>query len=148
MENGDLEQRRLFFDVWKKMNSKQKLNDLDKQLAKIVNLHPEFHPILSDPDKYAEHEFQEGQTDPFYHLAMHSLLAELISNDNPEGIRSLYDRRINETEDKHAVQHEFMGLIFDWMMGSEDEDWNTESLLSLIDYHFDKMDSTKNTNPA
>lgn len=135
----DLEQRKFFFALWEKIQSKGKMDTMEKQSAKVVGMHPELHPVLAEPSKFTEYEFSEEEGDPFGHLALHALLLELIFLDNPKGIRALYDRRINEAQDKHAVQHEFMESIFDWMAtsGTSDEsEVNMDELQNLLEHRF------------
>ena len=121
----DTRERNLFFDVWEKSTASQRLKPLEKQIAKTIRMHPEFERVVADRNKYAEFEFPPDETDPFAHMALHVMIAEMISNDEPSGIRSRYDSAIREHGDKHAVQHKFIEALFDWYVFRSQEDQNS-----------------------
>ena len=67
------EVRRFFFDAWRKHKAGETLTDLERMTLAIMLLHPEYHAILDAPERYLEREWlpEDGQTNPFLHLAMH-----------------------------------------------------------------------------
>ena len=118
----EFDRRQYFFDVWNKSQNEEKLNQVEKQVQKMIEMHPEYHGVLSNPAEYADREFTTAEPDPFAHLGLHSIVVEMIASDHPPGIRSIYDRCVSEIGDKHEVQHEFMEVIFDWMIEMADDD--------------------------
>ncbi len=130
---ADSEQRSFLFDLWEKIQAKKPLSALEKQVGRIIEMHPETHSVLSNRKTFEAHEFDADEPDPFAHIGLHSVVVEMLSNDSPSGIRSVYDRWVTQTGDKHEVQHEFMSALFDVLIESTDEqfDQNTK-LIALL----------------
>lgn len=117
--NEDTNERRAIFEAWKKHQSQERLDALQKQIVKAISMHPEFAAIVENPDKYERHSFRSDETDPFAHIALHSIIREMISTDSPRGIREVYDISVSERGDKHEVQHRFMEAYFSWIVAQE-----------------------------
>ena len=128
----DSEQRQFFFDVWEKSQKNQKLNAIEKQVKKIIEMHPEVHSVLSHPEIFSKHEFDRNEPDPFAHMGLHSIVIEMISEDSPQGIRSIYDRLIARIDNKHQVQHQLMSTVFDWLVESARNDPDSTDKIDLL----------------
>ena len=128
----DSEQRQFFFDVWEKSQKNQKLNGIEKQVQKIIEMHPEVHSVLSHPEIFSTHEFDQNEPDPFAHLGLHSIVIEMIGDDSPQGIRSIYDQWIAHTDNKHHVQHQLMSTVFDWLIESARNDIDSTERIELL----------------
>lgn len=120
--SADTEQRTFLFDLWEKLVNSQELSPMEKQVERIIGMHPEAHSVLSNRDIFENHEFGTDEPDPFAHIGLHSIIVEMISNDSPSGIRTIYDRWVSKTGDKHSVQHEIMSAVFDVLIASNDDD--------------------------
>ena len=118
----DAQERQLFFDAWQKRIAEQKLDPLQKQIVKTIQMHPEFQDLVSNRAKYAEYEFPPDETDLLAHMALHVIIAEKISSDDPSGIRSRYNSAIREQGNKHEVQRKFIEALFDWYVFRSQED--------------------------
>ncbi len=118
---ADSEQRAFLFDLWEKIQAKNPLSPMEKQIERIIDMHPETHSVLSNRNTFEPHEFNTDEPDPFAHIGLHSVVVEMISNDSPSGIRSIYDRWVTQTGDKHEVQHEIMSALFEVLIESTDE---------------------------
>ncbi|HWI13021.1 MAG TPA: DUF1841 family protein, partial [Burkholderiales bacterium] len=77
------EARRFFFDTWSKYRSQAPLTDLEKVALQVILLHPEYHAILGDPDRYLDRDYtpEHGQLNPFLHLSLHLAIEEQLSID-------------------------------------------------------------------
>ena len=141
---ADSEQRTFLFDLWEKIQGKDSLSSMEKQIEKIINMHPETHSVLSNRETFEAHEFDAEEPDPFAHIGLHSIVVEMISNDSPSGIRSIYDRWVTQTGDKHEVQHEIMSALFEVLIESTDEtlelDENTMLMTTLTERLSDSSD--------
>ncbi len=141
---ADSEQRTFLFDLWEKIQGKDSLSSMEKQIEKIINMHPETHSVLSNRETFEAHEFDAEEPDPFAHIGLHSIVVEMISNDLPSGIRSIYDRWVTQTGDKHEVQHEIMSALFEVLIESTDEtlelDENTMLMTTLTERLSDSRD--------
>ena len=78
-----------------------------------MELHPEFHMILSDPSGALEQEFtpEKGITNPFLHLSMHLSISEQISIDQPPGIRQIANILSKKLDSEHEAQHQIMECL-------------------------------------
>ncbi|WP_199776194.1 DUF1841 family protein [Chromobacterium vaccinii] len=105
--------RRFFFDTWHKSKSGETLSDLEQIVLSILIDHPEYHPILENPEAFMEQEWTPdmGETNPFLHLGLHVAIAEQRSIDQPFGIRALYAQLALRLGDEHRAQHEIMECL-------------------------------------
>ncbi len=128
----DTAERLLFFEAWEKSQTRQKLNPLEKMIVKTVKSHSEFQHVLQDRETYLNYEFPTGETDPFAHMALHLMMAEMISSNNPPGLRALYDATVRIRSDKHEVQHQFIEALFDWYVMMERTESEHEEDLDFL----------------
>lgn len=105
--------RRFFFDIWSKHKAQETLADLERLTLGILLAHPEYHPIVDNPEQYLEQEWppELGQTNPFLHMSLHMAIEEQRSIDQPFGIRSLYAQLALRLGDEHAAQHAMMDCL-------------------------------------
>lgn len=99
--------RRFFFDTWRKYRDSAPLTDLEKVALDVILLHPEYHPLLDDPDRYLDRDYtpEEGQLNPFLHLSLHLAIEEQLGIDQPRGIRERYDRLVRALGSEHDARH-------------------------------------------
>jgi hypothetical protein len=107
--------RRQFSSAWQKFLARQPLSPLEDQLIAVIQKHPEYHPILEDIDSGLEREFrtEQGETNPFLHLALHLAVAEQVATDRPGGIRQLYQTLSGAQQDSHRLEHQIMDCLAD-----------------------------------
>ncbi|MGH8754039.1 MAG: DUF1841 family protein [Burkholderiales bacterium] len=107
------EARLFFFEAWKKYKEDQPLTDLQKLALEIIILHPEYHKILDEPEKFLDRDYspEAGDVNPFLHMSMHLAIDEQLSIDQPRGIRALYERILQKTSDRHAAFHHVMDCL-------------------------------------
>ncbi len=114
MFNPSREQvRQFFFDAWRKYREREALAGLEQLTLTVVLLHPEYHPVLDDPERFQEREYrpEAGDTNPFLHMSMHLALEEQLSIDQPPGIKFEFARIAAKTGDRHAACHEVMECL-------------------------------------
>ncbi len=120
--SGERNERNVLFDIWKKMQRKQKMDGFEKLVSKVIAMHPQSHGLLSQPEVFADREFSHKEMDVFAHLGLHAVVMEMINSDSPSGFRSIYDQRVNQTKDRHRAQHDLMEALFGWWIAhSENE---------------------------
>ena len=98
--------RRYLASAWHKSNARLPLEPLEHQIAALVRQHPEYQPLLADPDIAAAQDFtlEAGESNPFLHLSLHLAIHEQISIDQPPGIRAAYDT-LRAKMDAHDAEH-------------------------------------------
>ena len=105
--------RQFFFDAWRKYRKHDVLAGLDYIARDVILLHPEYHPVLDDPERYHDREYQPetGDTNPFLHLSMHLAIEEQLSIDQPPGIKGELTRIAAKLGDRHAACHAVMECL-------------------------------------
>ncbi len=98
--------RQVFFNTWEKYKQSQPLQGVESLLIDIILLHPEYHSILENQDKYLDFDFppEQGQGNPFLHMSLHMTIEEQLSMDNPAGIRQHF-QALQKKRDKHDALH-------------------------------------------
>ena len=86
MFNPSRDQTRDFlFEAWRKYGANEPLTALESMAVEVIALHPEYHALLNDRDKYLQtyrdrdYPPEFGETNPFLHLGMHIAIREQIS---------------------------------------------------------------------
>lgn len=109
--------RQYYIDVWHKAQHNQPLEPLERIVADIIKLHPEYQSILSDPDKTLGREYlpESGESNPFMHMGMHIAIHEQLSANRPAGIRDIYQRLCARHGDAHEAEHRMMECLAEMM---------------------------------
>lgn len=114
MFNPSRDQAREFlFGVWTKYNNRQPLEGAEVPALEIILVHPEYHGMLNQPERYLHQDYppEFGETNPFLHLSMHLAIAEQLSIDQPPGIRGRYEKLLARHGDALSAQHEIMDCL-------------------------------------
>lgn len=114
----DRRQHRLMFrDAWLKRVNGDTLTQLDKQIADVVEEHPEYHTLvetLKDQDPVELLDLSAGQDmeNPFLHMGLHLGLREQVGTDRPAGIRLITQSLLKRFPgDGHRVEHMMMECL-------------------------------------
>ena len=106
------ELREMFFTSWKKHQDKQIMEPLEAVVAKIIELHPEYHNLFADQDTIDKDYTPEmGETNPFLHMAMHISIQEQLSTKRPSGIEQIHQSMLNKIKDPHETEHVMMECL-------------------------------------
>jgi hypothetical protein len=108
MFNPSREQvRNFFFDAWRKYREGRPLEGLETVAVEVMLLHPEYHHVLDDPDRFLEREYtpEDGQANPFLHMSLHVAIEEQLAIDQPPGIRAEFERILADRGDRHDALH-------------------------------------------
>ena len=113
MFNNDRNQmRKVFFDCWKAHQENLPMDAMQKIIANIIELHPEYHALLEKEDNLEKDYLPEqGKTNPFLHMSMHIALHEQISTDRPAGIEAIYQQLIQKYSSAHDAEHAMMECL-------------------------------------
>ena len=106
------EARQVYLNVWHKIQRKQLLEPMEAIIAEVIEIHPEYHPLLQDDDTLKQREFtpDQGQTNPFLHMGMHIALREQASADRPAGIRLVHQKLVS-SRGRHEAEHAMMECL-------------------------------------
>lgn len=115
-EHASREQlRRMYADAWRRHRAAEVLEPLERQVAEVVAEHPEYQPLLEDPEAALGAEFtpENGQSNPFLHMGMHLAIREQAGLDRPAGFTAAYRNvvgRLGAHEGEHAIM-ECLGTV-------------------------------------
>ena len=129
------ELRKVFFDAWHKHQQQLPIEPLEAQLIDIMLVHPEFHTILNDAEKFQADDFPEGN--PFLHLSLHLAIREQISTNRPAGITAVYDTLCRKLGEPLTAEHLMMECLGQTLWEAQqnnkmpDEAINLEALQQL-----------------
>ena len=104
--------RQAFFDAYAKHQKKEELTALETQLVTLMELHPEYLPMMQNPEKYLEQDYfpEMGETNPFLHLSLHLGLHEQVATNRPAGIQDLY-QQYQAKYGSHEAEHRMMSVM-------------------------------------
>jgi hypothetical protein len=107
------EARNFLFETWRKRRDGTLLTPLEGLAAHLIEQHPEYHGLLSDPECNQDKDYApDGNVvNPFLHLMMHLSIDEQISIDQPQGVRAHFSRLTHKYTSKHEAQHAMMECL-------------------------------------
>ena len=128
---------RLFFvEAWAKARTGEALEPLEAQIAQIVRMHPEYHPLLESDEDVLDREWlpELGESNPFLHLALHTAVLEQVTTDRPPGIRKLHQTIVANTGDVHEAEHRIMECLAQtiWHIQAEGKPFDEQAYLECI----------------
>jgi hypothetical protein len=104
--------RRMYAEAWRKHRAGEALEPLERQIADLVAEHPEYLPLIEDPDGALATEFtpEGGQSNPFLHMGMHLAIREQAGTDRPAGFTEAYARTVRKLG-VHEAEHAIMECL-------------------------------------
>ena len=107
------EARQFLFDTWRKHRARMPLMPLESMALDVALMHPEYHGVLDQPEKYLDKDYMPefGDTNPFLHMSMHLAISEQLSIDQPSGICAAYQRLLATAGEQHRAQHVMLDCL-------------------------------------
>jgi len=117
------ELRQMFFTAWEKHQNKQLMEPLEAVVAKIIELHPEYHALFENEASKLDKDYtpEMGQTNPFLHMAMHISIQEQLSTKRPTGIEELHQSILKKNQDAHETEHIMMECLGEMLWKAQSE---------------------------
>lgn len=112
--SGRADNRRMFFEVWRKQQAGGPLSALESIVADVIRMHPEYHRLLdADPGKTLDRDWlpEGGETNPFLHMGLHIAIHEQLSIDRPPGVRAAYSTLLQHHGDPHQAEHAMLECL-------------------------------------
>lgn len=105
--------RQMYVDAWRKHCDRAPLQPLEAQIADVVSLHPEYHPLLQAGGESIDRDWspEEGETNPFLHMGMHLAIREQVATNRPNGILSIHQTLASRSGDVHLAEHLMMEVL-------------------------------------
>ena len=127
--------RRFLIDAWRKRRERLPATGLETMAADLVEIHPEYHPLLEAEDALVrEWTPEQGETNPFLHLSLHLAIEEQLSIDQPPGIRAAFATLQLRRGDRHDALHAVLDCLGEmvWRSQRERQPPDGESYLDCI----------------
>jgi len=125
-ENGDMTERndgpsreqlrahrQIFWDAWQKALAGLPLNALEVRIARVIEMHPEYHAYFDDMESFLERDFQvDDGMNPYLHLSLHLALEEqAATRQPPEMARALEHLVTARGMDRHDALHKILEVL-------------------------------------
>ncbi|MEX8497054.1 MAG: DUF1841 family protein [Leptothrix ochracea] len=113
--------RTFFCTAWRKHVEGTPRDAMETLAAGWIAEHPEYHAIFLDLETALAtvYHVEEGQTNPFLHIAMHLSISEQCSIDQPRGIRAAVERLAAKRDSLHTAHHEVMDCLGEMIWASQ-----------------------------
>jgi hypothetical protein len=100
------ELRRAWQEAWRRRRASLPAEPLQVQMADVVELHPEYAPLLDDAASLDRDWTPEGgQQNPFLHLGLHMAIREQVGTDRPAGIAAAHAALARRLGSVHEAEH-------------------------------------------
>ncbi|MDQ6994462.1 MAG: DUF1841 family protein [Mariprofundaceae bacterium] len=105
--------RQIFWDAWQKAQADLPLNALEVRIARVIRMHPEYHPYFEDMEDFLERDFQiDDGMNPYLHLSLHLALEEqAASKQPPEMGQALIHMVSVKKMDRHDALHKILDIL-------------------------------------
>ncbi len=115
------EMRAFFVEAWRRRCGNLPAEPLQVLVADVIELHPEYHELLEDPDATLDRDWtpENGESNPFLHMGLHIAIREGTAADRPAGIRALRERLIALADDEHDADHGMMECLAETLWESQ-----------------------------
>jgi hypothetical protein len=111
-DNNREAMRRHYLEAWQRRRDGLPLTPLDAQIADVIALHPEYQPLLEDPDALAaEFTVEQGRINPFLHMGLHLGLREQLATRRPAGIEQVHARLAARLGSTHDAEHRMIEVL-------------------------------------
>ena len=110
-ERGEM--REVFFRAWRNFRRKHPLTGIEKIAVEVALRHPEYHPVLENPQSFKDRDYLPdfGETNPFLHMGLHIAIEEQITTNRPPGVSAIYQALSKRFDDAHVVEHQMMDCL-------------------------------------
>jgi hypothetical protein len=105
--------RRFFFEVWSKATSGEALAGMERIVADVIGLHPEYHAVLSDVPHLIKRDLgrDDPEHNPFLHMGLHIALREQLAADRPAGVCQIHADLLAQSPHPHEVEHQMIDCL-------------------------------------
>ncbi len=127
--------RQVYADVWQKVKKNQPMIALEEMIARVIEMHPEYHAMLNN-EKHLGNEYlpEMGEINPFLHMGMHLGLQEQVSLDRPSGIQAIYQQLGEQTGSVEKTEHAMIDCLAEslWIAQKEQLEPDEQKYLACL----------------
>ena len=106
--------RRVYVEAWRKHRASVPMEPLEDQVARVVELHPEYATTLEGGDEGAlerDYRTEDGHVNPFLHMGLHLAVREQVAKNRPPGIGAVHLALLERLGDAHAAEHAMIDCL-------------------------------------
>jgi len=105
--------RQIFWDAWHKAQADLPLNALEVRIARVIELHPEYHYFFNDLEDFLDRDFEvDDGMNPYLHLSLHLALEEQIAVRQPPEVASCVEFLMQRKGmDRHDALHALLEVL-------------------------------------
>jgi hypothetical protein len=105
--------RQAYTEAWRKHLDRTPMSAQEASIAAVIELHPEYQPLVGDPESALAFEpgVASGRQNPFLHMGLHLAVRDQLSIDRPPGVRALHEQLRAKLGDAHAAEHGLMEAL-------------------------------------
>ncbi len=107
--------RQFYVESWKKARLGLPMDPMEQMVARVIEMHPEYHQMLENEKLGNEYKPEDGETNPFLHMGMHLGLQEQVVMDRPAGIKAIYQTLGEKYGDIQKTEHAMMECLAEMM---------------------------------
>lgn len=108
--------RQQMAEAWRKHKAGQVLEPHEAQVADVLQIHPEYHALVEDPDLVnREFSVEDGQINPLLHVSLHLAVRDQARVDRPPGCRQLFEQLAHALGDAHEAEHVMVERLGEYM---------------------------------
>jgi hypothetical protein len=106
------ELRRRYITAWQRRREGLPLEPLDAQIADVIALHPEYQPMLEDPEALTrDFTVEQGQVNPFLHMGLHLGVREQLATNRPTGVTQVHAALARRCGSVHEAEHRMVDVL-------------------------------------
>lgn len=127
--------RQVYADVWRKARDNEPMDALETLIARVIEDHPEYHALLNNKHHLANEYLPElGETNPFLHMGMHLAIQEQVVTNRPVGIKAIYEKLSEKTQDFHQTEHQMMECLAEslWQAQQQQQSPDEQAYLACL----------------
>ena len=105
--------RQVFWDAWQKAQAGLPLNALEVRIARVIEMHPEYHHYFNDMEDFLERDFQlDDGMNPYLHLSLHLALEEQAATRHPPEMGKALEYMVTTGRmDRHDALHRILEVL-------------------------------------
>lgn len=111
--------RQMFVTAYRKRRDGNVLEPMEAMIADVIGAHPEYQALLEAGAVDEDYSVEDGQVNPFLHMALHIAVREQVSIDRPAGVRAVWTRLSARLDDSHAAEHRMLDCLAEVMLNAQ-----------------------------
>jgi len=113
--------RQIFWDAWQKAQADLPINALEVRIARVIEMHPEYHHFFMDMDDFLERDFQvDDGMNPYLHLSLHLAIEEQLATKHPpEAAKLMEHYMIDLKKERHDTLHIILEALAETVYNSQ-----------------------------